>query len=244
MAVWPTTLPQYPVASGYEEAYIENAIHSPMSIGRKNRLRDNNVFKTYKIDVNVPTSEKATLFGFWKETLRNGADAFDWVKFDDPTTPHSYKMLSDPEMTPIAPKFWRITINLCDAEPQRVIDTSIVPAAAVWPADIPAYSEVSGFRERWNGFALRSGISAGQTSRSRGTFTERQISVQVPRMTLAQKQSFEAFYEDDTVLGSRTFTHDGWSDDGSDETYVFLAPPKFKAHGAQIFTLNLDLVTI
>lgn len=243
-AVWPATLSQYPVVDGYEEAYIENAIHSSMSIGRKNRLRDTNVFKTYKASINVPTSEKSTLKTFWKETIHNGTDAFDWTKFDDTTTPHSYKMLSDPEMTPIAPKLWRVTFNLCDAAPQRTIDTSIVPADAVWPADIPAYSEISGFKEQWNGYALHSGISQGQTARSRGSFTERRISIQVPRMSSAQKQSFESFYEDDTVLGSRTFTHTGWSDDGSSETYVFLSPPKFKAHGAKIFTLNLDLVTI
>ena len=243
MAVWPTTLAQYPLVDGYEEAYIENAIHSTMSIGRKNRLRDTSVFKTYKIKIQVPTSDKDTLKGFWRDTLNNGTDAFDWTRFDDPTTPHSYRMFEDPDMMPVAPKLWRVTLNLCDAAPQRVIDTSVVPPAAVWPADIPAYSEVSGFKEKWNGFALRSGISVGQTSRSRGSFTDRQISVQVPRMTLSQKQSFEAFYEDDTILGSRSFTHNGWSDDGSTETYVFLAPPKFKSHGAQIFTLNLDLVT-
>lgn len=239
MAVWPVTLIQEPIANGYEETYLESAIHSGMSVGRKNRLRDPSVLKTYNIKVPVDDDGKDTVFGFWSATLHNGTDAFDWVKFDDGVTARSYKMLSDPDITPVINGVWHVSLKLIDAEPQRVIDTTIVPAAASWPGALPLYANVSGWKETWNGYALRSGLMPGKTGRARGSFTEKRYSLSM-MITLAQKATFEAWYEDDLVLGSLPFLHAGL---GSGR-YVMLAPPKFSGLGAGLFTLSLELVTL
>jgi hypothetical protein len=82
----------------------------------------------------------------------------------------------------------------------------------------------------------------GKTARSRGTLTEKRYSVSM-MITLAQKASFETFYEDDLMLGTLTFTHAGWST-GATETYVLMAPPKFQALGAGLFTLALEVVSL
>lgn len=242
MAVWPTSLMQQPITDGYEETYLENAIHQGMSVGRKNRLRDPSVLKQYSVKVVVDDDGKNTLFTFWSSTLNNGTGTFDWVKFDDGATAHTYRMLSDPDITAVGNGIWQASLKLMDAAPQRVIDTTVVPAAASWPGDLPQGAAMSGWRESWNGYSLRSGMMQGKTSRSRGSLTEKRYGVSM-MVTLAQKVSFESFYEDDLVLGTLTFTHAGWST-GATETYVMLAPPKFQALGAGLFTLALEVVSL
>ena len=236
MAVWPTSLVQQVTADGYEETYLESAIHSSMSVGRKNRLRDPSVIKTYNVRVPLSDDDKDTLFGFWSVTLGNGTSSFDWVKFDDGVTAHSYKMLSDPDISAVGNGIWHTSLKLIDAAPQRVIDTTIVPAAATWPATLPQGGNIGGWKETWNGYALRSGLMPGKNFRSRGSLTEKRLSISM-MITLAQKANFEAWYEDDLVLGSLPFTWDG-------TRYVMLAPPKFGGLGAQLFTLSLEVVSL
>lgn len=236
MVVWPTSLVQQVTADGYEETYLESAIHSSMSVGRKNRLRDPSVIKTYNAKVQLSDDDKDTLFGFWSTTLSNGTSSFDWVKFDDGVTAHSYKMLSDPDITATGNGIWHASLKLIDAAPQRVIDTTIIPAAATWPATLPQGANVGGWKETWNGYALRSGLMPGKKFRSRGSLTEKRLSLSL-MITLAQKHTFESWYEDDLVLGSLPFTWDG-------VRYVMLAPPKFNGLGAQLFNLSVEVVTL
>lgn len=242
MAVWPVTLVQQPKASSYEESYLEHAIHSGMSVGRKNRLRDPSVMKTYKVRIPLDDTGKATFFGFWSTTISNGTEAFDWIKFDDGMTAASYRMLSDPDITATGSGIWEASLSLIDAEPQRVIDTTVTPAATTWPGSLPSGSAVSGYRESWNGYSLRSNLMQGKTSRSRGSFTEKRLGVSC-LLTLDQKHTFEAWYEDDLVLGTLPFTHDGWAAFTSTR-YVMLTPPKFKGLGAGLFEVNVELVSL
>jgi hypothetical protein len=242
MAVWPTSLVQQVTADGYEETYLESAIHSSMSVGRKNRLRDPSVIKTYNVRVPLSDDDKDTLFGFWSTTISNGTGSFDWVKFDDGVTSHSYKMLSDPDITAVGNGIWYVTLKLIDAAPQRVIDTTIIPSAASWPTTLPQGANVSGWKESWNGYSLRSGLMPGKNFRSRGSLTEKRLSISM-MITLAQKAIFEVWYEDDLVLGAKPFTCSAWTT-GATERYVMLTPPKFNALGAGLFNLSLEVVSL
>lgn len=242
MPTWPVTVIQEPSADGYEETYLESAIHSGMSVGRKNRLRDPSVVKTYKVKVLANDDQRDAIHTFWSTTLRSGTLPFDWIKFDDGSTAASYRMLSDPDLVAVSSGVWKVSLSLIDAEPQRVIDTTIVPAAASWPSSLPQGGAVGAWRESWNGYSLRSGIMPGKTARSRSTFIERRLTIQA-MVNLTQKRTFEGFYEDDLVLGTKTFTHTGWTTSGASERYVMLAPPKFAGLGAGLFTLTTEVVT-
>jgi hypothetical protein len=233
---------QQVTADGYEETYLENAIHSGMSVGRKNRLRDPSVIKTYNVRVPMDDDGKDVLFGFWSTTLGNGTESFDWIKFDDGVTAHSYKMLSDPDITATGNGIWKASLKLIDAAPQRVIDTTIVPAAASWPTTLPQGANVGGWKETWNGYALRSGLMPGKNFRSRGSLTETRLGLSM-MITLAQKAILEAWYEDDLVLGVKPFTCSAWTT-GASARYVMLTPPKFGGLGAGLFNLSLEVVSL
>ena len=242
MAVWPLSLVQQPIANGYEESYLESAVHSGMSVGRKNRLRDPAVMKTYNVKIPVDDEGKDVVFGFWSSTLHNGVDPFDWVKFDDGLTAHTYRMLNDPDITSATNGVWYVSLKLTDVSPQRVIDTSSTPTAASWPSEMPQGADANGWREVWNGYSLRGGVMPGKTARPRGSLTEKRLSLST-MITLAQKRVFEAWYEDELMLGTLPFTHNGWTT-GASARYVMLTPPKFTGMGAQLFTLSTELVTI
>lgn len=242
MAVWPVSLVQQPKANGYEETYLESAVHSGMSVGRKNRLLDPSVIKTYTVKIATDDDGRDVLYQFWSDTIQNGTDAFDWVKFDDGSTAHSYKMLSDPDMNCVGAGLWEASLKLIDADPQRTIDTTVASAVSVWPASLPQGSDVGGLREAWNGYSLRSGLMPGKTQRARSSLTERRVSTSC-LIDLTQKHTFESWYEDDLGLGSMPFTHDGWNA-GVTDRYVMLAPPKFSGVGAGLFKLSIEVVTL
>lgn len=239
MAVWPPGLQQNVSVEGYDETYMDSAIRATPSIGRKTRLRDSWVMKSYSASILLESESIDTLWGFWRDTLRNGADPFDWVLFDDGATSASYLMLGDPEITAVDAALWRASLRLCDATP-RSITIPGIPSVVTWPAELPAYAQINGRKESWNGYSLRSGISTGQTARARTTYTQRGLTL-TQQMTLAQKRAFETFYETTAGMGTKPFTHDGFSTDGSSETYRFAKAPKITGLGAQLFTVSLEL---
>lgn len=240
MAVWPAALQQNASVEGYSEEYMDSAIRSTPSIGRKTRLRDSWVMKGYSASILLESENIDVLWGFWRDTLHNGTGPFDWVKFDDGVTPASYLMLGDPEIVAVDAALWRASFKLCDTVPRSITIPS-TPSVVAWPAELPAYAQISGRKESWNGFSLRSGISPGQSARARTTFTQRGLAL-TQQMTLAQKRAFETFYEVTAGLGTKPFTHDGFSADGSPETYRFVKSPKITGLGAQVFNMSTELI--
>lgn len=240
MAVWPPTLQQNASVEGYDETYMDSALRASSSIGRKTRLRDAWAMKGYSASILLESESIDTLWEFWRGTLRNGADPFDWVLFDDGETTASYLLLSDPEITAVDAALWRASLRLCDAAP-RSITIAGSPSVVAWPTDLPAYAQVNGRKDSWSGFSLRSGISQGQATRARTTFTQRGLSL-TQQMTLAQKRAFETFYETTAGLGTKPFTHDGFSTDGATETYRFAKPPKVTGLGARVFNVSMELI--
>jgi hypothetical protein len=214
-----------------------------MSVGRKNRLLDTAVIKSYRLKVMMDDSGKDTLFAFWSDTLYNGTQPFDWIRFDDGSTAASYRMLSDPDIIAVSSGVWKASLNLIDAEPQRNIDTTVAPVATSWPASMPQGGQIGSWREVWNGYGLRSGMMQGKTARSRGSLTERRLSIQ-NLIDLSQKRAFEEWYEDDLFLGTQPFSHTGWTTDGSSQRYVMLTPPKFSGMGAGLFTVSNEVVSL
>jgi hypothetical protein len=243
MPTWPVTLVQEPSADGYEETYVENAVHSTMSVGRKNRLLDTAVIKSYRVKVMMDDDGKDTLWDFWSDTLQNGTQSFEWIRFDDGSTAASYRMLSDPDMTAASSGVWKVSLQLIDSEPSRNIDTTITPTPTSWPATLPQGGLISGWRESWNGYSLRQSMMQGTKQRARGTLTERRLSIQ-SMVNLTQKRAFEEWYEDDLFLGTQPFSHTGWTTDGASERYVMLTPPKFTGMGGGIFTMSNEVISL
>lgn len=78
--IWPVTLPEYVLQSGYREDKQDQALRSPMDGGStKTRRRFTARFDT--IDVRMRMSnEQVTLFEtFYETTLKGGTLNFDWL---------------------------------------------------------------------------------------------------------------------------------------------------------------------
>lgn len=240
MSVWPVTLVQHALASGYEESYVDPVVRVSPVFRRKYRLRDIVVIKTYSVSVPITSTDIDTILGFWRYTLEQGTLPFDWVRFDDGTTAHSYLMRGEPTFTATGSDEWRVSLKLVDATP-RDIQVDKEPAVVSWPAGAPEYPATEGLKLSFDGLVLRSPYSPVQSSRPRARRVEKSLTI-TQMMTLSQKRVFESFYEDDTVVGIKPFTHYGFSADGGTETYSFASPPTVSALGGQLFSATFSLV--
>lgn len=84
MATWPSTLPQVPLQSGYEEGTIDTTIRSSMDVGpAKVRRRTSAGVRPIKFNFMLTSSELEDLIEFYEDTLMSGAIHFTW---DHPRT--------------------------------------------------------------------------------------------------------------------------------------------------------------
>ncbi len=79
MAIWPATLPQTPLQSGYEEGTINTSIRSSMEVGpAKIRRRISAGVKEVKFQFLFTSTQLSTFIEFYEDTLMSGAVHFTW----------------------------------------------------------------------------------------------------------------------------------------------------------------------
>jgi len=84
MPAWPGTLPQYFNIAGYSEEPADNAIRTPMETGDiKIRRRFTGQYDIISGAIDMSAAQFETFKTFWRDDLKDGSLAFDWVH---PTT--------------------------------------------------------------------------------------------------------------------------------------------------------------
>ena len=77
-AVWPNTLPEYPLV-GWDESAEPNVVDSEVGSGPSKRRRRSTRERVYQsTDLQITGSQKATLEAFWL-VLEHGVEPFEWL---------------------------------------------------------------------------------------------------------------------------------------------------------------------
>jgi hypothetical protein len=110
---WPLSLPQRPLAQGYNEQAPNTVIRTQMEAGPpKVRRRFTAGIRILGLQLQLTAEQVETLDGFHDATLQGGALAFDWVH---PRTglAMTCRFAEPPSYVPIARgRLWTATIKL------------------------------------------------------------------------------------------------------------------------------------
>lgn len=112
MAVWPTSLPQKPLAEGFAEATAPNVVRSENDAGPTNARRRYTVpVKRYQLRMLFTTAQVATFETFFESTLASGVLPFDWV---DPRTQsaESFVILERGSYEQALPGYWYVSFAM------------------------------------------------------------------------------------------------------------------------------------
>lgn len=112
MATWPATLPQAPLADGYQEAPHDATIRTAMDVGpAKLRRRSTVEGADLRMLFVLSSSQVSDLDTFYSSTLSGGVDAFDWT---DPRlgTSESYRFAARPAPQFLGGDWWRVELQL------------------------------------------------------------------------------------------------------------------------------------
>jgi hypothetical protein len=116
MSVWPATLPQYVLESGYQEQFPKNAVETEMESGpTKVRRRFTQVFRKFTVSMIMDEAQAAIFETFYFTTCASGTIAFDWVH---PRTraPMSLRFTgSPPSFSPFGGNYVRVSFTLIEA---------------------------------------------------------------------------------------------------------------------------------
>ena len=108
MPVWPLTLPQAPIAEGYQESPGETVLRRPMDVGpaKQRRLYTAGV-KQWTMTWELEASEVTTFQAFFESTLEGGALAFD---LPHPRTgvSTSVRFVKPPAWHPVTGDGWQV----------------------------------------------------------------------------------------------------------------------------------------
>jgi hypothetical protein len=102
MVTWPTSLPDYVLAEGYQESAADNAIRSEMDVGpSKTRRRTTGAPIPIAARLRLTLAQRADLLAFFHTDTADGSLSFDWVH---PVTRAAAAMrfLKPPVFTPAA----------------------------------------------------------------------------------------------------------------------------------------------
>jgi hypothetical protein len=79
MSVWPATLPQKPLQSGWKETFADTGIRTKMEVGpAKTRRRTTAGVKPHEAAFYMTWEEVETLETFYNTTLASGTLEFQW----------------------------------------------------------------------------------------------------------------------------------------------------------------------
>ncbi|MBK8909231.1 MAG: hypothetical protein IPM60_15525 [Rhodospirillales bacterium] len=111
--VWPYSLPQRPLAQGFNEQARETAIRTQMEAGPpKVRRRFTAGIRTMGMQLRLTADQVATLDAFYDTTVAGGTLPFDWVH---PRTgvAATYRFVEPPFYQPVARgRVWTGTLKL------------------------------------------------------------------------------------------------------------------------------------
>lgn len=112
MAIWPVSLPQKMLQSGFSNSFANNTIASSMDVGPdKKRQRDVSAVEPIKGNIIINESQYTTLKAFHKTTLGSGSLPFDW---EHPITGDSVEMtfVSPPSLVARSGDYYTVTLDL------------------------------------------------------------------------------------------------------------------------------------
>lgn len=116
MAVWPTTLPQFVLESGYQEQLPKNAVETEMESGPpKVRRRFTQVFRKFSVSMIMDQAQAAVFEAFYLTTCASGSIAFEWVH---PRTRAAMTLRftgSPPSYAPFGGNYVRVSFALIEA---------------------------------------------------------------------------------------------------------------------------------
>ncbi len=110
--VWPTGLPQHIQTQGFQEKLPNNLIKGKMDVG-PNKVRRKDVAATTDLQCQqiLTRDQRGILVLFFRETIQDGAKAFDWVH---PVTQESCEMrfTEPPSISPMGNALFSATYKL------------------------------------------------------------------------------------------------------------------------------------
>lgn len=113
MAIWPSTLPQIPSASGYRESPGEQSIRSNVDVGPpKLRRRTTAAFDRISCQFDLNKTQADDLDTFYETTLQGGSDQWDWTHPRKLTT-RQFRFVGRPTLEYVGPDDW---IAHCELE--------------------------------------------------------------------------------------------------------------------------------
>ena len=111
MAIWPSGLPQRPLAEGFTESAVPSVVRTDMDVGpAKMRRRYTAEVRVYSMGLLLTTAQVATLETFYVTTL-GCVEPFDWIDHRT-NAAASYRFRSPPSYSEAGPGYWRATLDL------------------------------------------------------------------------------------------------------------------------------------
>jgi len=112
MATWPATLQQKVESTQFELVFGDTRIKSDVDVGlAKVRSRYTDGVDQYRGSIILDSSEYADLKTFYKTTLNNGTDFFDWVDPID-SSAASFRFITPPRITGMGGAKFGVALSL------------------------------------------------------------------------------------------------------------------------------------
>lgn len=106
--IWPGTLSQYPLKTGFVISPQKQTIRSEMDIGpAKQRRRTSANTVRYTCKLMLTDTEKATFDTFYNDTTQGGSLAFTWDYFSN-----DVRFVGQPSFSPIRPDLYQVTFYI------------------------------------------------------------------------------------------------------------------------------------
>lgn len=112
MATWPATLQQKMEAAQFELVFGDTRIKSDIDVGpAKVRSRYTDAVDNYRGSIFLDYSEYDDLRTFYKTTLNNGTNTFDWVDPIDQTAA-VFRFISPPRISSVGGTTFNVSLAL------------------------------------------------------------------------------------------------------------------------------------
>jgi hypothetical protein len=109
MATWPLTLPQAPLAEGYQESPGETVIRTPMDVGPPKQRRANTAgVKQWTVTWELEASQVETFQTFFEETLEGGALSFELPHPRIDGSAVTVRFVKPPTWRPVSGDAWQV----------------------------------------------------------------------------------------------------------------------------------------
>lgn len=111
-AIWPSGMPQHIQTQGFNEKLPTNTLKSTMDYGPdKVRRKDVAAVTELQCQQILTREQRSTLILFFRDTLHDGARAFDWVH-PVTRTPCEMRFTEAPSITPLGNTFFSASYKL------------------------------------------------------------------------------------------------------------------------------------